>query len=126
MSKSAEEVLKATALLGIFSYISNRTNIYYECSTELDLLAFISSFLIAIFFLWLGVAILIGRIKDLFPWIFFGSSLKGKILYVLMIVSISALTYPIGTVLLETSSIGTSDQRPLRRRFCAVMAIPSL
>ena len=105
VSKSAEEVLKATALLGIFSYISNRTNIYYECSTELDLLAFISSFLIAIFFLWLGVAILIGRIKDLFPWIFFGSSLKGKILYVLMIVSISALTYPIGTVLLETSSI---------------------
>jgi hypothetical protein len=58
-SKTAEEILKATALFGIYSFIADRANLHYQCSDDVNLFAYIGAVVVAVAFIWLGASVII-------------------------------------------------------------------
>lgn len=104
-SKTAEDILKATALFGIFSFIKDRANLHYQCTEDVNLFAVLGAFVVAVAFFWLGASIIIHRIKDLYPWIFFGGNWQGILIYIAMMGLILSLVAPVGGIIMNTPII---------------------
>jgi hypothetical protein len=104
ISKTADDALKATALLGIFAVIQNRVILYYQCAEDFNLFAYLAAFFTAIFFLWLGISVMVQRILYLYPWIFFGRNWLGIVIYVALLFLTPVLSVQLGKVLIESWS----------------------
>ena len=104
VSKTAEEILKATALFGIYSFVSNQASRYYNCSADLDMPSYISTMFVSVVFFWLGAAVIIDRVKNLYPWIFVGRNWSGVFVYSLILALCLVLVAPVGKILLTTTT----------------------
>ena len=103
-SKTGEDLLKAVALFGIFSFIVDRANLHYECSEVLDWFAYVAAFVVASACLLLGIRIITDRIRDLYPWIFFGRNWLGITIYVTLMVLVITLSGPVGNIIMNHPS----------------------
>jgi hypothetical protein len=101
-SKTAEDILKATALFGIFSFIADRANLHYKCTEDVNLFVVLGALVVAVAFFYLGASIIIHRIKDLYPWIFFGRNWQGILIYVAMMGLIFSMVAPVGGIIMST------------------------
>jgi len=104
-SKTGEDILKATALFGIFSFMFGRANLHYECSEDVKLFALAATYAVGVAFLLLGFRIIIDRFKGLYPWIFVGRNWLGIIIYATVGGLYFSLAGPVGSIITNNPSM---------------------
>ena len=104
LSKTAEDILKAAALFGLALFTLDRAAFDYWCVQDDNFIGIIGTAAIALIFVLFGIALILVRIRNLYPWVFFGPSWWGKTIYIIAIVIIALIGQPIARTLMQANA----------------------